>query len=53
MCAKLNCAENWELTTAIFDALGPDEWDWKHLARFVAQPPHRRHKAPANQSAAA
>ncbi len=38
---KLDCAENWEMTQSIFDALGPDEWDWRRLAGFVSQPmPH-------------
>jgi spore coat polysaccharide biosynthesis protein SpsF len=52
---KLDCAEHWELAQTMFDSLGPDEWDWRRLASFVAHPPHpasqRKLKNSLNRSA--
>ena len=50
---KIDFEEDWEHAQAIYEALGPDEWDWRRVADLLDhQPALRRPLAVLNRSAA-
>ena len=39
---RIDGQENWEEIQVIYDALGPEEWDWNHLAGLLERQPGLR-----------
>jgi len=50
---KIDFEEDWEHAQVIFDALGPDEWDWQRIADLLdSQPALRKRMAVLNRATA-
>jgi spore coat polysaccharide biosynthesis protein SpsF (cytidylyltransferase family) len=43
---RIDGQENWEEIQVIYDALGPEEWDWNHLAGLLDRQPGLRKRKP-------
>ncbi len=44
--------EDWEHAQVIYEALGPDEWDWRRIADLLhSQPALRKRMAALNRAA--
>ena len=46
---RIDGQENWEEIQGIYDALGPEEWDWNHLAGLLERQPTARKRKPLHQ----
>ena len=50
---KIDFEEDWEHAQVIFEALGPDEWDWQRIADLLdSQPALRKRMAVLNRAKA-